>query len=107
MLNYEMFDDAEPQTNIDELIVLNATNFNGFEREETMEAITSLSLTTFPYFSVIENFDNDFYVCSVDVEAIGEDGSVYSVETFAGMSGSPVFKIYIQTLELKWIGLDC
>lgn len=98
-----IFDETDPLQNINGLIVINATNYIGFEREEDGEII-SVSFTTLPYFSEIIDYDNDYYIVSASPLGISQDGLEYNVETFAGMSGSPAFKI-TETHGLQWLGI--
>ncbi|WP_238651799.1 serine protease [Paenibacillus piscarius] len=99
-----LFDELKPENNIGELIVINATNYTGYDRDEK-EGLTLLRLTTLPYFTEIEEYENDFFKGNADTKGIGEDGVEYQVETFAGMSGSPSFKIDIKRNLLRWIGI--
>lgn len=104
-INEQLIDDIDtnPIKFEEDLIILHGTNFFGMDREDK-ENYTELSLTTFPYFTVIINYVNDFYEASIDTTGTGEDGQLYKVETLAGMSGSPVFRI-CENEEIKWLGI--
>ncbi|GEC91333.1 hypothetical protein [Brevibacillus brevis] len=105
-LRIELFDNVEPTQSIDELVVVNATNFNGYDREEIKsEGTTMIRLTTLPYFTQIKEYTNDFFICDANTNGVGEDGTVQQVESFAGMSGSPVFKVTLKGSTCRWIGI--
>jgi len=95
--------DTEPIKFEEDLIILHGTNFFGAEREEK-EGHIEFNFTTTPYFTVILNYENDFFEASIDTTGIGEDGQMHNVETLSGMSGSPVFRIH-ECDEIKWIGI--
>ncbi|MCK6077564.1 hypothetical protein [Paenibacillus silvae] len=96
-----MFDESKPEDNIGDLIIINATNYAGYDRYEC-ENLTTLRLTTLPYFTIV---DDDFYKGITATTGVGEDGVDYQVESFSGMSGSPSFKVDNKIKELRWIGI--
>lgn len=87
-----------------DLIAFHAVNWYGYEREESDDQVV-LNLETLPYMGAVIGYEDDYVEVAISRQGIGEDGNEYEIETFSGMSGSPAFRVYQETRDVKWIGI--
>lgn len=97
---------SENPIEINDFILLHGTPFSGINRVKKNENV-ELNLETLPYFTVVTDYSDDFITVSVEKDGIGEDGEIYQIPDFFGMSGSPAFKIDVLSEEIKWVGIFC